>query len=310
MKTLVTLALLLATATTASAQAFPTDGLWDPLFCNRIEMIDGFQDEAGATGERDIVGTRTAPAAMYTSDASFLYMRMRVDLDPIPQAGMLAPNSSWGFAINLDTDLRNYELLLLVDGTGAQPNVVVFRNTMTATPNDPTDPAEMQVMTFPITTHAQKRNATGSQFGGGNDFWLEFAVPWATLMPLGMNRTTPIRVWAATSTAANALNGDFACHDGASGEPVLDVVVSDPTVGDPVIDTDGDGFTDAVEVAGGSDPNDPNSTPSSAARLEGGGGCAAGGSQRAFSDNGCLGVAFALLALRRSRRRVRSYDGR
>ena len=301
-RVLVTLALVMATATTASAQAFPADALWDPLYCNKVVMQDLFQDEAGAVLERDVVGTTDAPAAMYTSDASFLYMRMRVDRDPIPTAGMLA-TGSWGFAINLDTDLRNYEILLLADGTGAQ-GVVVFRNTMTVTPNDPTDPAEMSVMTFPINTHANKRIAANSDFGGGDDFWIEIAIPWNTLMPLGMNRTTPIRVWAATSTAGNALDGDFACHDGASGEPVLDIVVSDPTVGDPVIDTDGDGFTDAEEVAGGSDPNDPNSTPQGTgeARLEGGGGCAAGG--------GGLGVALALLALRRSRRRLRSYDGR
>jgi hypothetical protein len=141
--------------------------------------------------------------------------------------------------------------------------------------------------------------AEGSQFGGGTDFWLEFAVPWSTLMPLGFTRTTPIRVWAASSTAANALDGDFACHDNAGGEPVLDLIISDPTTGDPDVDTDGDGFTDAEEVGAGSDPNDPNSVPTS--RLEGGGGCAAGG--------GGLGVALALLMLRRSRRRVRSYDG-
>ncbi|MBA3499458.1 MAG: thrombospondin type 3 repeat-containing protein [Myxococcota bacterium] len=297
MKALVTLALVLA-ATDAAAQSFPVDAQWDPLFCDQIVMIDRFQDEAGATAERDIVGNRDAPAAMYAADASFLYLRMRLDQDPIPTPPTVA-TASWGFAVNLDTDLRNYEILLLVDGTGPQQNVVVYRNTMTVTPNDPTDPAEMSVMTFPISTHAQKRSAQGSQFGGGNDFWLELAVPWSTLTPLGFGRTTPIRVWAASSTASNALDGDFACHDGATGEPVLDVIISDPTTGDPDVDTDMDGFTDAEEVAAGSNPNDANSVPTS--RLEGGGGCAAGG--------GGLGAALALLMLRRSRRRVRSYDG-
>jgi MYXO-CTERM domain-containing protein len=216
---------------------------------------------------------------------------MRLDQDPIPTPPTVA-GFSWGFAINLDTDLRNYEILLLVDGISAQQNVVVFRNTATTTPNDPTDPAETSVATFAISTHAQKRPAAGSQFGGGNDFWLEFAVPWATLMPLGFNRNTPIRVWAASSTAANALNGDFACHDGASGEPLLDAIISDVTTGDPSVDTDGDGFTDAEEVAAGSDPNDPNSVPAS--RLEGGGGCTTtGGGGLAFV------VVLWLFALRR-----------
>jgi len=297
MKRIIPLVLvLIATATDASAQAFPGDALWSPLYCGQAVMNDRFQDEAGAQGERDIVGDFDAPAAMYTSDAMFLYMRMRLDADALPTPGQLQP-FSWGFAINLDTDLRNYEILLLVDGNAGANTVNVLRNTMTVTPNDPTDPAEMSVMSFPITTHANRRTAPGSQFGGSNDFWLELAVPWSTLMPLGLDRTTPIRVWAASSTATNALNGDFACHDGATGEPVLDVIVSDPTTGDPNVDTDGDGFTDAEEVAAGSDPNDPDSVPTS--RLEGGGGCETG-------RGAGFVIALALLALRRSRRRVRS----
>ena len=300
MKYIVTLALVLA-ATDASAQSFPGDALWDPFYCGQAVMQDRFQDEAGATAERDIVGVGGAPAGLHAADANFLYLRMRLDQDPLPQPGQLAA-SSWGFAVSLDANVRDYEILLLVDGIAGAANVVVFRNTMTMTPNDPTDPAEQAVMTFPITTHAQKRTAQASQFGGGNDFWLEFAVPWSTLMPLGFNRTTPIRVWAASSTSTNSLNGDFACHDGASGEPVLDAIVSDPTTGDPDIDTDNDGFTDAEEVAAGTDPNNPNSTPATS-RLEGGGGCATTG-------GGSFAVLLALLALRRSRRRVRSYDGR
>jgi Bacterial TSP3 repeat len=275
----------LCIATTASAQSFPSDSSWKPLYCGELVMTDRFEDEAGAREARDLVGSVSAPAVMAASDANFLYMRMRLDDDAQPMPGGLAA-ASWGFAINLDTDLRNYELLLLVDGIAGANNVVVWRNTMTVTPNDPTDPAEDSIATFPITTHANTRVAAGSQFGGALDYWIELAVPWATLMPLGFNRTTPIRVWAASSTAANALDGDFACHDGSAGEPSLDVIISDPTVGDPDVDTDGDGFTDAEEVAAGSDPNDPDSVPAS--RLEGGGGC---------STSGGAGLALGLLAL-------------
>lgn len=292
MKALVVTLVLAVFAGDAAAQAFPVDAQWSPLFCRQAVMTDPFQDAPPATAERDLVGDLDAPAAMRATDADFLYLRLRLDQDPLPMPNMLAA-FAWGFAIDLDADLRSYELLLVVDGTGGgQAVVAVLRNTMTATPNDPSDPAEMPVATFPITTHANKRTAAGSQFGGGNDTWLELAVPWATLAPLGFTPTTPIRVWAASSSMPDRLDGDFACHDARGGAPVLDVIVSDPTVGDPAVDTDGDGFTDAEEVAAGSDPNDPGSIPAS--RLEGGGGCSTGGG---------AGLVLGLLLLARRRRR-------
>jgi hypothetical protein len=286
------IAVVLALAPVASAQSFPVDAQWSPLYCGTDPMQDGFQDQTGAVSEHDIVGDFDAPAAMHAADASFLYLRMRLDQDAFASATALK-TGSWGFAVDLDANLTSYELLFLVDGTTATQNVVVFRNTTQATANDPTDPAEMQVMTFPITTHAQPRRAQNSNFGGGVDQWIEMAIPWSTLMPLGLMRATPIRLWAATSTAANALNGDFACHDGRSGPARLDAIVSSPTVADPTVDTDGDGFTDAEEIAAGSNPNDPDSVPPS--RLEGGGGCDAGGG---------AGLGIALLLLRRKRRRA------
>jgi len=112
--------------------------------------------------------------------------------------------------------------------------------------------------------------------GGNPDFFVDIAVPWATLAPLGLDRATPIHVWAGSSSVANALDGDLACHDGGTGKPRLDTASSDPTTGDPARDTGANGSL----------------------RLEGGGGCQAGGSPG-------LGAALALALLGVRRRRCR-----
>jgi hypothetical protein len=109
--------------------------------------------------------------------------------------------------------------------------------------------------------------------GGNPDFFLDIAVPWADLIALGLDRDTPIRVWAGSSSSESNLDGDLACHDRVTGDGQLDGVASNPTTGDPALDPSGN----------------------SGLRLEGGGGCAAGGSLG-------LGVALALAWLHRKRR--------
>ncbi|MDQ3301567.1 MAG: thrombospondin type 3 repeat-containing protein, partial [Myxococcota bacterium] len=227
-----------------------------------------------------------------------LYLRLRLDRDPAP-GGALRP-FSWGLEIDLDGNLATYELLILVDGVGGGAGMVkLFTNRVTTLPNDPNDPADdPPVMMFPFAMNGRSVEAGGSDYGGDPDYFLDFAVPWTALAAVDLAEETRIYVWAASSSTSASLNGDFACHDGMTGDPDLDDIVSDPTTGDPVVDTDGDGFTDAEELEGGSDPNDPNSVPSS--RLEGGGGCAVGG-------DGALGFALAslvaALAIRRRRGR-------
>jgi len=290
----IALALVVASAASAHAQAFPPDSAYVPLTCDLGPMTDLHADEPGALAERDLVGDARDAAGARATDADFLYLRLRLDDDPAP-GGTLRP-FAWGFAIDLDGRLSTYELLILADGIAGPGEVSVLRNTTTTTPNDPNDPADQPaVATFPATTHARSTVASGSSFGGTGDFHLELAIPWSELVPLGFDRDTRIHVWAASSSNATGLDGDFACHDGGSGPPNLDGIVSDPTVPDPLVDSDGDGFTDAQEIAAGSDPNDPNSVPAS--RLEGGGGCAVGGGE--------LGLALGLLAIALGARRRR-----
>jgi hypothetical protein len=281
----------------ARAQQFPDDAAFIPLYCGDEPMFDDFQDESGALDERDIVGNASAPAVLRASDDEHLYIRLRLDEDPAPD-GALRP-FAWGMEIDLDGDITTYELLIMVDGIGGQGGAVtLYSNTTTTSPNDPNDPAdEPPVAVYDFATHGRSAPA-GSSYGDTADRFLDFAVPWADLMPAGLDRDTPILVWAASSSTATGLDGDFACHDGRTGDPSLDEIASGRAVPDPVVDSDGDGFTDDEEASAGTDPDDPNDFPAS--RLEGGGGCSTSGGSDPVA--GALALLLALALARRSSR--------
>ncbi|MBS1120431.1 MAG: hypothetical protein H6Q90_2659 [Deltaproteobacteria bacterium] len=271
--------LVVAPSAARAQVTFPPDTAYVPLRCGNAPMTDRFADATGALDERDLVGDGNAPAGLRAADSTNLYLRIRLEEDPAP-AGAARP-FSWGMEFDLDGDPNDYEVLVLVDGIGGgAATVEVFSNTMTTVPNDPNDPADQPaVASFPFAMNGRSVLAPGTTNGGSPDFFLDFAVPWSTLVPLGLDRTTMTRVWAASSSSANSLNGDVACHDGSSGSAQLSATASDPTTGDPTAPT-----------GGGS------------GRLAGGGGCAAsGGTTSAW-------LAIALLGL--VRRRVSSVRNR
>jgi hypothetical protein len=299
------LAIGVAFATNARAQSFPGNDKYSPLPCGGGVMTDAYRDQSNAFRERDIVGDTLGPAGYRAADGQFLYLRMRLDDDPAP-GGVLRP-FSWGFELSTDGNRSNYELLIIV--TGANKVVAVHTNKTTTLPDDPTDPAdEPPVATFPFATHGRTVVASSSQYGNDNDYFLDLAVPWSTLEPLGAGRLTPLTVWAATSSNATSLNGDFACHNGASGAPKLSAIAPPPTTLDPNVDTDGDGWSNAVEVSAGTDPNSAASKPSGTPPplggvedpvLAGAGGCAYG----ATGPSGFL-LALALTGWLARRRRA------
>jgi hypothetical protein len=271
----IVLVLLLAPAAAHAQVVFPADSAYLPLRCGNANMTDAFADESGALDERDIVGDVDHPAGLRASDATNLYLRMRLEDDPAP-AGQVS-SFSWGMEYDLDDDPRDYELLILVEGiAGTAGTVNVFTNATTTNANDPSDPADQPaVNTYTFTNNARTLVAPGTTNGGSADFWLDFAVPWSALMAHGLDHDTPTRVWVGSSSASNSLNGDFACHDGAGGAATLEGTASDDTTGDPT------------------DPGAGGGT----GRLEGGAGCAIGGS-------GNAGLALALLVLLRRKRRA------
>jgi hypothetical protein len=242
-------------AATAAGQVFPADDDWTALACGDRPMFDGVADEPQAVDERDIVGDDDAPAGFHALDDDFLYLRLRLEADPVQASGALRP-FAWGMGFDLDGDRTTYELLIMA--TGADQTVKLFSNDTTTIANSPADPADQPaVASYPF-DDAGRSAAAGSSFGGDADRFLDLAVPWADLEPLGLSPATTIAVWAATSTNGDRMDADLACHDGASGEPTLDGTASDETTPGA-----GGGGGGGGGVAGDGE-------------LTGGGGCASG----------------------------------
>lgn len=293
----IALPIILTAATAQAAATFPDDASYHPLHCGLSVMTDPLADQPLALGDLDVVGDLDAPAGLRAGDPNFLYLRLRLDRDPAP--GGVVASHAWGMEFDLDGDLSTYELLIMVDGIGtAAGTVSIYTNHTTTQPDDPADPADLPAAVTSTFDDSARTIAAGSTSGGDADYFVDIAVPWSALAPLGLDRGTRTYVWAGSSSVANALDGDLACHDaGTGGAPRLHVIVSTQTTGDPTLDPNGDGGAgDGGAVDGGAG--------GAGVRLEGGSGCQAGGSLGLGMVLGLAGVAWA------GRRRPRARSAR
>lgn len=246
--------------TAAQAQTFPTDAEWRVLSCGGVPSFDPVADEPGARDERDVVGDATSPALYFFADTTHVYFRMRLDARPTDAGGAFRP-FGWAVELDVDGDRTTYEVLGQVTGNG---NVVALReNTVTRSPDDPSDPAELEITTYDTATHARAVLAEGSfasSFGGGPDWFIDWALDRAELAALGIADATAIVLVMGTSSNGQAINADLACHDGATGDRRLTSVGTDPVRPDgaPIADGDGDGLTDDEEIRIGLDPTNPD----------------------------------------------------
>jgi MYXO-CTERM domain-containing protein len=293
----VTAAVTVAVAVPAAARAQTFPATFAPLYCQRGLMTDGYRDQSGAIDERDIVGTAGQPAGFRAIDAQFLYLRLRLDGSPAAGAG-LRP-FAWGFELGTDGDPATYEILIAVDGAAGVVNL--YSNTTTTVPDSPADPADQPpVMSYPFAQYGRVVDAGPSLFGGGNDTFLDMAVPWSDLGPLGLTPATRITVWAASSTNVDRLNGDFACHDGGGGTavPTLTQSASSAVTPDP---TQSPGPVGGP-TGGGADGGGGNILGGSG--IEGGPSCncAESGATGAPLSFGLVALATLLLAAVRRRR--------
>jgi len=236
----------------AHAQSFPGAATWVPVTRSGGIVAD-LADNPSAP-EIDVIGDSSAANAAIRvhSDAGFLYFRLRVSADP--RSAGAWKNNAWACAIDIDNVTSSYEFLAILDGSAAE--TVAWRwNAATGDGTITTDGAETLVASNPASTHAQSSTTTGG-------FFVDFAIPWATINA-GGNGAPAVSVGAAMRFACGGVLGTTtAIIDPvaiqANVNATFAATFSDRYVCGStgcLIDTDGDGVSDQLEIALGTNPN-------------------------------------------------------
>ncbi|MCK6552917.1 hypothetical protein L6R52_44245, partial [Myxococcota bacterium] len=211
--------------------SMPAESAFVAATCGGVPAWDPISDIPGGTLHRDVVGTTQYPALYTAIDATYVYLRMRVDTDPLQSPGDLRP-FGWGWIFDANNNPIDYEYLLHLNGTGTD-TLNWWRNTVQATPNDPADPAEQQLLAYsPAGNYWDSRVAAdGSSFSGNADYFITQALPITELTAAGISLSSPLRMWAGTTNSNQAINVDLTCFNGNGG--TLTDTDLDPTPLDP-----------------------------------------------------------------------------
>ncbi len=247
------LAALALVAGPANAATFPADGAWKAIQQKGTAIGDVATD--GQNNGREIVGDAANPAVFIAVDATHMFVRLRVDTDPMQGAALRS--FGWGILVDTDGNLANYELSIMIDGSGNPQRVDVAENTTKT--GGAKDIAETSIYSENLVYAGAGQNVrvadAGSSLGGTPDYFVDLAVPLANIASK-ITPTTPIVVWAGTSSSARRLDLDLA---GVTGDPAnaFTLAASDSTTpgGTPPLDSDGDGVPDNIETALGTNPN-------------------------------------------------------
>lgn len=210
--------------------------------------------EGDAGTARDIVGDATHPALFIASDATHLYFRLRLDVDPRQNATNIGP-FGWGCLINTDNDRTTYEYSTIVDGVNSPDMIYFYKNSVTTTPNSPADAPDLPAITSvgaPLTVavgHVQIVQITPGNFGNnGNiddDWFMDWAIELAPALLAGFNPANPANYYCGS--ANNGTNIGTDCT-GATGCGALDTTFTDSIACGPLgCSICGDGIVGAVE---------------------------------------------------------------
>ncbi len=252
----------LAVATHSYAQNF-AGAQWIPLTRNGIPIGDAAGDATG-TAERDIVGDAGSPAAYVFQDNDYLYFRLRLNASPVKNGEL--EQLGWGCVVEANNGLTAYEFASVVNGIepngpGGEADAVEWVwNQTTSMADDVAENADVVVSQHTRSVHSRVISAPTS-FGGNPDFFLEWAVPLATVRSggngaPGIAAGTTLRFACGSSNNARNLAADPVCSQ-PNAQCTLSNSWSDPIECGATScgkDTDNDGVMDHVETALGTNP--------------------------------------------------------
>ena len=239
-----------------AAAAWPADSDWRALTVGGAALSDPKEDVPRA--RIDLVGDSTAPAGYWGTDATRLYVRMRLNGDPCSDDKCSSLDlEGWGVLFSTDGADEDFEGVLLVSTGGAL---------LSLRPND--DGGDDWDNDFDLPTYntigplddgiIRVIEATDSSFTPDEDYFLDVQVPLSELSDLfGSDYSGDLRLALATDRdfgvkdTGDALTDDLAGADNTS-PTVLEDVLSDPLP----LDVDGDGLLLGQEDALGTDPED------------------------------------------------------
>jgi outer membrane protein OmpA-like peptidoglycan-associated protein len=240
------------------AATFPSDASWRPLLQGGTNMGDVTTD--GQNNGREIVGSSVYPAVQVYLGATELFIRLRINTDPLQGVNNLKPYG-WGILIDTNLNLDDYEYAIMADGI--RDAIVFMQNTSQGTVGDPSDSAEVDLLTAAANSGAGGNVRTlvaDSTFDGNADYFLDLALPRNATLPSRsimdvITLSTQIRFIAGTSNNGRALSVDLA---GADGMVAMYLAASDPAaisgqVDNGCADSTREGFRDmtaAPQIAG------------------------------------------------------------
>ncbi|MEK9730613.1 MAG: putative Ig domain-containing protein, partial [Candidatus Poseidoniales archaeon] len=212
----------------AKSTALPSGLAFSAMTCG-YEVMSDVQGDNGNNDALDIVGNASYPAVQTASNATSVFIQLRLDGTPTNSQGTSLQSFMWGMEFDTDGNKSTYEHLVSYYGSGSD-SLKIYNNTVTTTADSPTDSADSVSVELTPASDYWNSSVADSSFGGDDDYLLTMILPWDVLEDHDMDRNgTPSFNWFGTSTSNQNLNGDFACHDGDNdGAPQLTTTASDP----------------------------------------------------------------------------------